>query len=155
MDSTSAPTTSVKLVLPSEVKLIDLVHAATEKMAEYAGFDADEALNVGLALREAVINAMVHGNRQDPSLKVYVTLTSQGPVFQATVRDEGDGFDPDHEPDPTANENLLNTSGRGLLLMKAFVDEVRFRQRRGRGMEITLTKTSNHSNDEEDPNNGS
>ena len=155
MDSTSAPTTSVKLVLPSEVKLIDLVHAATEKMAEYAGFNSDEALNVGLALREAVINAMVHGNRQDRTLKVHVTLTSRGSVFQATVRDEGSGFDPDHEPDPTANENLLNTSGRGLLLMRAFVDEVKFRQRRGRGMEITLTKTSNHSNGEEDPNNGS
>jgi serine/threonine-protein kinase RsbW len=155
MQSTSAPTTSVKLVLPSEVKLIDLVHAATEKMAEYAGFDADEALNVGLALREAVINAMVHGNGQDPSLKVHVTLTSKGPRFQATVRDEGRGFDPDREPDPTSNENLLNTSGRGLLLMKAFVDEVRFRQRRGRGMEITLTKTGNHSNGEEDSDNGS
>jgi serine/threonine-protein kinase RsbW len=155
MHSTSAPTTSVKLVLPSEVRLIDLVHAATEKMAEYAGFDADEALNVGLALREAVINAMVHGNRQDPTLKVHVTLTSQGSLFQATVRDEGAGFDPDHERDPTSNENLLNTSGRGLLLMKAFVDEVRFRQRRGRGMEITLTKTGNHSNGEEDSDNGS
>ena len=155
MHSTSAPTTSVKLVLPSEVKLIDLVHAATEKMAEYAGFDADEALNVGLALREAVINAMVHGNRQDPTLNVHVTLTSQGPRFQATVRDEGAGFDPDSEPDPTSNENLLNTSGRGLLLMKAFVDEVRFRQRRGRGMEITLTKTGNNSNSEDNSDNGS
>jgi serine/threonine-protein kinase RsbW len=155
MHSTSAPTTSVKLVLPSEVKLIDLVHAATEKMAEFAGFDADDALNVGLALREAVINAMVHGNRQDPSLKVHVTLTSQGARFQATVRDEGDGFDPDREPDPTTEENLLNTSGRGLLLMKAFVDEVRFKQRRGRGMEITLTKTGNHSNGDNDSNNGS
>ena len=155
MHSTSAPTTSVKLVLPSEVKLIDLVHAATEKMAEYAGFDPDEALNVGLALREAVINAMVHGNRQDPTLKVHVTLTSKGDKFQATVRDEGNGFDPHHEPDPTADENLLNTSGRGLLLMRAFVDEVRFRQRRGRGMEITLTKTSNHSNGEENSDNGS
>lgn len=148
MHSTSAPSTSVKLVLPSEVKLIDLVHAATEKMAEYAGFDPDEALNVGLALREAVINAMVHGNRQDPTLKVHVTLTSKGDQFQATVRDEGNGFDPNREPDPTAEENLLSTSGRGLLLMRAFVDEVRFKQRRGRGMEITLTKTSNHSNGE-------
>jgi serine/threonine-protein kinase RsbW len=155
MQSTSAPTTSVKLVLPSEVKLIDLVHAATEKMAEYAGFDPDEALNVGLALREAVINAIVHGNRQDPTLKVHVTLTSKGDRFQATIRDEGNGFDPHREPDPTADENLLNTSGRGLLLMRAFVDEVRFRQRRGRGMEITLTKTSNHSNGEEDSDNGS
>ena len=76
-------------------------------------------------------------------------------MFQATVRDEGNGFDPDREPDPTSDENLLNTSGRGLLLMKAFVDEVRFKQRRGRGMEITLTKTGNHSNGGDDSDNGS
>ena len=130
----------MKLVLPSDVKLIDLVHAATEKMAEFAGFDADEALNVGLALREAVINAIVHGNRRDRTLKVQVILSSRGCEFRARVLDQGRGFDPTAGPDPTAQENLLNTSGRGLLLMRAFVDDVQFRHREGRGTEITLTK---------------
>jgi len=145
MQGASATATSVKLVLPSDVKLIDLVHAASEKMAEYVGFDADEALNVGLALREAVINAIVHGNGENPGLKVHVTLVAKGRKLTAKVRDEGAGFDPHRAPDPTAEENLLNTSGRGLLLMRAFVDDVRFRQRRGGGMEITLTKSTNHS----------
>ncbi|HXV77975.1 MAG TPA: ATP-binding protein [Candidatus Polarisedimenticolaceae bacterium] len=133
-------TTAVELVLPSDVKLVDLVHATSEKMAEFAGFDADEALNVGLALREAVINAMVHGNGQDPRLKVHISLVANATQLEAKIRDEGQGFDPDSEPDPTAEENLLNTSGRGLLLMRAFVDEVRFTQHEKRGMEITLTK---------------
>lgn len=148
MHDSTASATSVKLVLPSDVKLIDLVHAATEKMAEYAGFDADEALNVGLALREAVINAIVHGNRRDRTLKVQVILSSRGREFRARVLDQGRGFDPTAGPDPTAQENLLNTSGRGLLLMRAFVDDVRFRHREGRGTEITLTKRRGPSSDE-------
>ncbi len=142
---TGAAATSVRLVLPSDVKLVDLVHAATEKMAEFAGFDPDDALNVGLAVREAVINAMVHGNHQDPALKVRVTLKVGRRGLQAKVSDEGNGFDPNNSPDPTAEENLLNTSGRGLLLMKAFVDDVRFRRRASRGMEITLIKRKNES----------
>jgi len=140
MQDTSASETSVKLVLPSDVKLIDLVHAASEKMAEFAGFDADEALNVGLALREAVINAIIHGNRRDRTLKVHVTLSSSAREFRARVRDQGRGFDPAARPDPTAEENLLSTSGRGLLLIRAFVDEVKFRYRQGRGTEVTMTK---------------
>ena len=154
MHDTSASETSVKLVLPSDVKLIDLVHAATEKMAEFAGFDADEALNVGLALREAVINAMIHGNRRDRTLKVHVTLSSRGREFRARVRDQGRGFDPSAGPDPTAEENLLNTSGRGLLLMRAFVDDVRFRHRQGHGTEITLTKRRGPSGERQPSNDG-
>jgi len=155
MHNTSATATSVKLVLPSDVKLVDLVHAATEKMAEFAGFDPDESLNVGLALREAVINAIVHGNHQDPGLKVHVTLVAKKRELTARVRDEGNGFDPDSEPDPTAEENLLNTSGRGLLLMRAFVDDVKFRRCRDRGMEITLTKKLNQTQTHETSNSGS
>jgi serine/threonine-protein kinase RsbW len=131
---------SVRLVLPNELRLLDVVHAASEKMAEIAGFDEDAALNVGLAMREAVINAMIHGNRRDPALKVQVMFEARPSRFQAKVIDEGAGFDPAKESDPTAAPNLLNTSGRGLLLMRAFVDEVRFRRRRSRGMEVTLVK---------------
>ncbi len=132
---------SVRLVLPNELRLLDVVHAASEKMAEIAGFDEDAALNVGLAMREAVINAMIHGNRRDPALKVQVMFEARPARFQAKVIDEGAGFDPAKESDPTVAPNLLNTSGRGLLLMRAFVDEVRFRRRRSRGMEVTLVKS--------------
>ncbi len=131
--------TSVKLVISSETRLVDLVHAAAEQMAGLAGFDADEALNVGLAVREAVINAIVHGNKQDPGLKVNVSLTAGEQGIEAVIRDHGNGFDPDRTPDPTDGTNLLNTSGRGLLLIRAFVDEVEVR-RKQRGTEIKLIK---------------
>jgi len=140
MREVKAAATSVRLVIPSDIKLVDLVHSAAEKMAEVAGFDPDEALNMGLAVREAVINAMVHGNKLDPGLKVHLTFTANGGSLAATVRDCGGGFDPRAMPDPTKDPNLLRTSGRGLLLMRAFVDGVAFRRRGDRGMEITLTK---------------
>ena len=132
--------TTVKLVVPSEIRLIDVVHSASEKMAELAGFDEEEALNIGLAVREAVINAMLHGNAQNPDLDVDITLTGGDDGMTARVRDRGEGFDPDATPDPTQEDNLLRTSGRGLLLIRAFVDEVRFDRPDGGGTEIILIK---------------
>jgi len=132
--------TSVKLVIPSEIRLIDLVHAASEKMAEMAGLDADEALNVGLAVREAVINAILHGNRQDPKLNVNVTLSTDSDHLTAVVADQGNGFARDETPDPTEEANLLRNSGRGLLLIEAFVDKVKFRSLPKGGTEVTMVK---------------
>ena len=135
--------TSVKLVIPSEIRLIDLVHAASEKVAELAGFDADDALNVGLAVREAVINAMLHGNKKDPGLKVNVTLTWDGKGLRARVTDEGNGFDPAKAPNPTMPANLMNDSGRGLLLMDAFVDTLKIKSLPRGGTEVTMIKRLN------------
>ena len=131
--------TCVRLVISSNVHLVDLVHEASEKMAILAGFDADDALNVGLAVREAVINAIVHGNKSSPDLKVNVTLTTNPQGLKAKIRDQGNGFEPGSVPDPTEAPNLLETSGRGLLLMAAFVDKVSHRHG-PRGTEVTLTK---------------
>jgi len=130
----------VHLVIPSEVRLVDVAHSASEKMAELAGFDADEALNIGLAVREAVINAMLHGNGQDPDLDVDLTLTALEDGLQATVRDHGAGFDPQGTPDPTVGDNVMRSSGRGLLLIRAFVDEVEFEGLADGGTLITMTK---------------
>ncbi len=135
-----ASPTSFKLVLNSEVRLIDLIHMAAEKVAQLAGFDEDESLNIGLAVREGAINAIVHGNGSDPSLEVHITLTASDEGFSAHITDEGEGFDPDDAPDPTAKDNLLETSGRGLLLMRAFVDDIVYLRRESRGMEVILTK---------------
>lgn len=132
--------TTVKLVMPSEVRLVDIAHGAAEKVASLAGFDEDEALNVGLAVREAVINAILHGNRLETALKVELTLRSNARGVKARILDRGRGFDPHAAPDPTSPENQLRTSGRGLLLIRAFVDRVDFKYRAGRGMEVTLEK---------------
>ena len=135
-----AAKTSVKLVIPSEIRLIDLVHSASESMAVFAGFDPDEALNVGLAVREAVINAVMHGNGKDPNLKVTVTLAADPKRLTARVADQGIGFDPERAPDPTDRDNLMRNSGRGLLLMEAFVDTVKFRSLPGGGTQVTMVK---------------
>ncbi len=135
-----ASATTVRLVISSEVRLVDVVHAASETMAGLAGFETDDALNVGIAVREAVINAIVHGNRMDPSRKVEVSLEARPRSIRARVRDHGAGFDSGTTPDPTIGENLMRTSGRGILVMRAFVDSVDFTFREGRGMEVTLKK---------------
>lgn len=131
---------TVKMVLPSEIRFVDLAHAAAEKAAESAGCDEDTALNVGIAVREAVINAMTHGNRLDPNRKVDLAFAIGPRGMKATVRDHGLGFDPNGAPDPTSKENLLSTHGRGILMMRAFCEKVDFRFREGRGMEVTLVK---------------
>lgn len=133
--------TSINLTISSEIRLVDLVHEVTQRTAELAGFDEDEALNVGLAIREALINAIHHGNSEDPSKPVEIELRidpSRGMLL--TVRDHGNGFDPEASPDPTDAEHLLDTSGRGLLMMRAFVDEVEFDRAEGDGMEVRMLK---------------
>jgi serine/threonine-protein kinase RsbW len=132
--------TTVRLVFPSEVRLIDLVHTTAESVAGLAGFDEDEALNLALAVREAVINAICHGHGEDPRRKVRVTLAAGQRGLRVSVSDRGAGFDADSMPDPTVGDNRLRASGRGLLLMRAFVDQVRFRRRPGGGTEVTLIK---------------
>jgi len=135
-----APATTVKLLISSEVRLVDVVHTASETMAAIAGFEEDDALSVGIAVREAVINAMRHGNKMDPSRKVEVSLLARPRSIRARVRDQGAGFDAAATPDPTVGDNLMNSSGRGILVMRAFVDRVDFKYLEGRGMDVTLKK---------------
>lgn len=130
----------VRMVLPSEVRFVDMAHAAAEKAAEVGGCDEDAALNMGIAVREAVINAMMHGNRLDPRRRVELAFSIGSRGVRAKVRDHGGGFDPTASPDPTSRENVLKTSGRGILMMRAFCDKVEFRYREGQGMEVTLVK---------------
>jgi len=143
-----ASPTTLKLVVSSDVRLVDLIHNAAEKVAQLAGFDADDALNIGLAVREGAINAIIHGNGSNKKLEVNVTLSANGDGFSAHITDEGEGFDPQGAPDPTQGKGLLKTSGRGLLLMRAFVDEVVYSRRGARGMEVTMTKKKTDNRDD-------
>jgi serine/threonine-protein kinase RsbW len=87
-----------------------------------------------------VINAIIHGNKRDQTKKVDVSLSARDGSIRARVRDEGDGFDQTSTPDPTSGDNLMRTSGRGILVIRAFVDSVDFKFRDGHGMEVTLEK---------------
>ena len=131
---------SLSLRLPSQIQFVDPVHTLAERFAKLTGFDDDTALNIGIAVREAVINGIVHGNGGDPKRMVTVRLTDRGDRFEAHVKDEGPGYTPDESQDPTSVENLLNTSGRGLLMIRAFTDKVEFVNSDEGGLTLTLTK---------------
>ena len=94
---------------------------------------------MAMAVREAAINAVLHGNNRDPARPIEVSLENTGKNLVITVADHGRGFNPDSIPDPLAEENLLRTSGRGIFLIRSLMDEVHFRQLNP-GTELTMVK---------------
>jgi serine/threonine-protein kinase RsbW len=141
-----AAESTVQLTIPSEIRMVRVAHATAEQLAGATGFAEEASLDFGIAVREAVINAIVHGNRKNPALDVKVVFELGDGRIAASVRDRGNGFDPDAPPDPTAAENVLRTSGRGLLMVRAYVDRVEFRKPPEGGTEIRLEKRLNESN---------
>ncbi len=95
---------------------------------EAEGFNEGDRFAVRLALEEALVNAIKHGNRSDPDKSISVVVEMDPKAVAITVTDEGPGFDPDHLPDPTADENLEKPSGRGIMLMRVYMDEVTFNE---------------------------
>ena len=135
---------TVCLEFHSTYEMLDFVQVASDHLGRLSGLD-DEALHwVGVAVRESVINAIKHGNSGDERKHVYVEFTpidSQRPSgIQIRVRDEGPGFDPDALPDPLAPENMLKASGRGIFLIRSFMDELVLRRAPEGGMEVVMIK---------------
>ncbi len=130
----------VKLKLSSRITYVDLVHEMTEDLARRARFPKSAALDIALAVREAFINAVKHGNGMDDAKHVEVEFEKNASRFRIWIRDEGRGFDWQHTADPREEENLARTSGRGIFFMKSFVDEVSFVKRPGHGTEVLLEK---------------
>jgi serine/threonine-protein kinase RsbW len=115
------------------------VEAAADKLAAEAGLDEDERFHVTMAVREAAVNAVLHGNEYDPAREIAVGLENTGKALVITIADEGKGFIPELVPDPLAEENLLRGTGRGIFLIRSLMDEVHFRQLHP-GTELTLVK---------------
>ncbi|HEX7956097.1 MAG TPA: ATP-binding protein, partial [Pyrinomonadaceae bacterium] len=112
---------TVELKLPSRIEAIEEAAGAVVDAARRFGCAEDALFGIDLAVREAVTNAVLHGNRQDASLPVEVGVAGTDAGLVVTVRDRGAGFDPSHLPDPTAEENILKASGRGILFMRTFM----------------------------------
>jgi serine/threonine-protein kinase RsbW len=134
----------VRLDFPSSLDLLDLVQGVSDRMGRAAGLD-DEALHwLNVAVRECVINAISHGNGNDTNKRVYLEFTpfedQTGPGVSIRVRDEGAGFDPKSLPDCCAPENLLKSSGRGIFLIRSFMDEMDVRRAPEGGMEVVMVK---------------
>lgn len=131
---------TVKLRLESRIGYVDLVHEMAEHLARLARFTRSDALNIGLAVREAFINAIKHGNHLDESKTVEIIFRQSKDRFRVRVRDQGAGFDGSHTQDPREDANLYRTSGRGIFFMKHFVDHVSFLSPGGKGTEVLLEK---------------
>jgi serine/threonine-protein kinase RsbW len=137
----SVPFVELRQTLPSRIAIISpFVEQLMCFVERFRNSDGSE-VDIEMALREALANAVVHGNQQDSRKCVYVACrcTTDGEV-SITVQDEGQGFDADLVADPTTPENRLLAQGRGIYLMKRLMDEVRFEQR---GAVVFMRKASN------------
>ena len=123
----------------STLESVNQVEQKAEQYAQQAGFDEDTVPHITMAIREAAVNAVLHGNAYDVNKKITVSFETSSDGLSVKVSDEGPGMDPDALPDPLAPENILRGSGRGIFLIRAFMDEVHFRQLHP-GTEITLIK---------------
>ena len=127
-------------VLDSTLESVDVAEEAVLREAQELGFDEDDLHRIGMSVRECMVNAVVHGNRYNARKKVRLTITRAPDRLVIVIADEGEGFDLDALPDPLANENLLRHSGRGLLLIQAFMDEFQMRTREPKGTEVKMVK---------------
>jgi serine/threonine-protein kinase RsbW len=129
----------VSYTLDSSLQSVNLAEETAQLFAAKAGFDENNCLRISMAVREAAVNAVLHGNAYDPNKKMTVAFENTGHALVITVTDQGKGLDVTLVPDPTMPENLLKQSGRGIFLMRSFMDEVRVR-RLAPGTEVTLVK---------------
>jgi len=130
----------VEQLLDSTLDSVDAAEEAVLKEAGQLGFGEDDLHKIGISVRECMVNAVVHGNRYNGKKKVHLLISSRPDRLEVVIGDEGDGFDVSSLPDPRANENLLRHSGRGILLIQAFMDEFQLRGREPQGTEVKMVK---------------
>ena len=127
-------------VFESTLESVDSAEEIVLREARQMGFDEDEQHRIGISLRECLVNAVVHGNRYNSRKKVRLVVSRTPQRLEIVVTDEGAGFEMSHLPDPLAEENLLRQSGRGVMMIRAFMDEFHVRRREPAGTEIRMVK---------------
>jgi serine/threonine-protein kinase RsbW len=134
----------VRLQIPSLFDMVDLVQVLSDRMGQMAAFDEDAIHWVGVAVRESVINAIKHGNREQPAKLVTIEFAfnpAEAPTeLIVRVKDEGEGFEARDVADPLAPENILKSSGRGIFFMRSFMDDVQMNRAPEGGMEVRMVK---------------
>ena len=141
----------LNLRLDSTLSSVEAAEIIVQKLAQDSGLGEEVIDQLAMAVREITVNAVTHGNGYSKEKSVYFSVVSSPTQLSITIRDEGEGFNPDSIPDPTEGTNLFKTSGRGLLLSRAFVDEITFRPGSPRGTEVVMVKTiSQPTNKEEE-----
>lgn len=134
----------LRLSIASHYDELDLVDQVVDAFLQYLRWDPDERPNISLAIREAAANAVQHGSRQNPDkaavIRCLVEALDDSRALLVEVSDEGLGFDPEAVPDPLAPENLLKPTGRGILLMRNFMDSVTFEFPEAGGTLVSMRK---------------
>jgi serine/threonine-protein kinase RsbW len=133
-------TQRVEKLLDSVLESADEAEQLVLEAAQELGFEEDDLHKIGMSVRESVVNAVVHGNRYNAHKKVHLAITADPGRLAITVGDEGEGFDLAALPDPVAEQNLLQQSGRGIFLIRAFMDEFEARRGAKGGTEVKLVK---------------
>jgi serine/threonine-protein kinase RsbW len=140
MKRTAPEVYGISLSVASDLEFVELVETVTATLARLAGFDEETAMWISMAVREAVINAIKHGNKEDRQKRVEIHYAFDRESFSVRVADQGSGFDPSQVPNPLDPENLLKPTGRGIFYMKAFMDEVDIWSSPGGGTIVSLKK---------------
>jgi len=130
----------IEITISSRFENIELVQVIAEHLCENAGVDEDGSHWIGMAVREAVANAIKHGNKLDVRKKVNAVFELTGHDLEITIQDEGAGFDPEKVSDPLNPQNLMKTSGRGIFYMKTFMDRIAWSFNPAGGTSLVMTK---------------
>lgn len=130
----------LEVTLRTDVESVNLAEEMCLRVAEAAGFGEEECYRIGMSVREGVINAFHYGNLEQPEKKIYLAVDLTADKMTIHVTDEGTGFSVEDVPDPLAEENLLSTSGRGIFLMRALMDEFDVVRGSTGGAEIIMSK---------------
>ena len=134
----------VRIEMPSSFELLDLVQIVSDRMSTIAGMEEDAIHWVSVAVRESVINAIKHGNKENRdkhvTVEFHLTPRERPENFVVEVLDEGEGFNPDEVANPLEAENVLKSSGRGIFFMKSFMDDVTMARRPEGGMSVRMSK---------------
>src|SRR5947208_17122835 len=131
---------TVEQVLDSTLESVDQAERLTLEVARESGFGDEDLDRIGMSVRECMVNAVVHGNRYNAHKKVRLSLDLTRERLTIRIADEGEGFDPAELPDPISGDNLMRHSGRGIFLMRAFMDDLQIRRLEPAGTEVTLVK---------------
>jgi serine/threonine-protein kinase RsbW len=130
----------IEITISSRFENIELVQVIAEHLCENAGVDDDGSHWIGMAVREAVANAIKHGNKLDVTKRVHATFDLRAGTLAIRIADEGQGFDPSQVSDPLNPQNLMKTSGRGIFYMRTFMDQVEYSFTPGGGTELMMRK---------------
>jgi len=131
---------TTELRFASRIEAVAEAAAAVSEFLSRAGISEDVAFGIDMAVREAVTNAVLHGNKLDEKKFVEIGLKTLPETLEITVHDQGRGFNPNSIPDPTQAENILKTSGRGIFFMRNFMDEVEWTPNPDGGTTVRMTK---------------